>query len=360
LFAVSALLLAGAVACSSSDSAATIAGGDAGSDAPAAQLPDPGPPDGGGNSEHAPRDAASDAPVFTGPTSTLAAATDALGAAECAFLERCFTEYTNEYTGSLAGCSSGAATQLRGDYASGALFDKTQIDATVACYGALTCDALYGTFGQTHCPAPKPVNGAASGAACNQDNDCASSFCSVVGNAACGTCAPGTPVNLGDACRQSPGQQCPAGSVCNSRCVLELGPGQACTASTAGAPLPTSVCASGLSCVSGTCTKSGGPGTACGATGKCDTFQMQVCDSVSSQCTSIEWLASGAACVTSDDAHMCGGGLRCIAPANTSAGTCGAAVQPGQACAHSSSCSFGYDCKSNVCTAQGSTRPMCN
>lgn len=357
LFAVSALLLAGAAACSSSDSPSTVVAGVDGGDPRVTHTSDPGPPDAAANDAHAPKDA--DAPVFTGPTSSLTAASDALAAAECAFLERCFTEYTNEYTGSVAGCTSGAATQLRGNYASGALFDKAQLDATVACYGALGCDALYGTFGEAHCPTPKPVNGAANGIACNENNDCASTFCSITANTGCGTCAAATAVSLGDACQGS-GQRCPAGSVCNGRCVVELGPGQACTAGSGGAPLPTSVCSDGLSCVSGSCAKTGGPGTACGATGKCDPFQMQVCDAATSQCTTIQWLTSGAACVTTDDAHMCGGGLRCVAAAGTTAGTCAPAVEPGQACAHTSSCSFGYQCKSNVCVAEGSTRPTCN
>ncbi len=357
----SAILLGAAIAaiaaCSSNDPLAAGAGGDAGPDANAVETKDPGPPDAAALGRDASSSDASDA-AFNGPTLALPAAADALGAAQCAFLERCFTEYTNQYAGSLAGCTTGDATQLRGDYPSAALFDTAAIDATVSCYAALSCGALYTSLGEATCPTPKPVNGAPVGASCNEHVDCASSFCSGASGAACGTCAVSTTVSLGDSCSDSTGKRCPTGAVCHGTCVIELAPGEACTAP--GATPPTSVCASSLPCVAGVCTKSGGPGTSCTSSGKCDTFQLQSCDAAAGQCAAIVFLASGDACKVGDDGHMCGGGMRCIAPAGVTMGTCQTAAQPGQACVRSSSCTFGYDCKGNVCTAAGATRPTCH
>jgi hypothetical protein len=228
--------------------------------------------------------------------------------------------------------------------------DAAAPDPTLA---SAQCDFL---DADTKCPLPKTVNGSPVGAPCNKKNDCASLDCTGQSSTACGTCAATVGVKLGDVCSDT--KLCPAGAVCRGKCTMEQGPGDACDSDLTVAP-GAMVCGESLKCVAGKCEKSGGPGAACTNQSGCDVYQLQVCDTAAGHCTSMQFLTAGAACATNDDAHMCGMGMRCITPAGSTSGTCQTAIQPGQACVRSSSCTFGYDCIGNVCTAHGSNRPIC-
>ena len=349
--AVLVATIAAASGCSGSDAAPTTLVGDAGSDAPLPIVEAGSTPDAGGDSA-LPKEAGP-----SGPTIARDPAVDQLADATCAFYQRCFPAYISEYTGTLAGCKSGAAVALRGTYAPGALFDKAAFDASTACLTAASCDKLYGSAFQIECAPPAPVNGAAVGAECNKANDCASGLCNGKTSTACGHCAASTIVKTGDACDESTGKICAKGSICAGKCIQEQGLGATCDGDfTTG----TMVCGSALKCVSGKCAKAAGNGTACTKSGDCDVFQLQVCDKAASlTCVTIQFVGADAACETIGTTTECGQGLRCIAAAGSSSGTCKPAVMPGNACVRSSDCVFGYNCRSNVCTAAGSDLPVC-
>ena len=339
--------------CSSSDASSPATSPDAASDAPRAV--DPGPPDAAADDTSTPKDAAP-----SGPTITLAPAADQLADALCTFYQRCFPAYISEYTGSLAACKSGGSVALRGGYAPGALFDKAAFDASTACYAAISCDALYGAAFQVACAAPPPVNGAAVGAECNQATDCASNLCNGKTTSACGHCVTSTVVAVGAACDDATGKICPKGAYCISKCVAQVGLAATCDGdgSTVGST-GTMLCGSGLNCVSGKCAKAGTTGTTCTQQSDCDFVQLEKCDTVAGKCVPIQFLDVDAPCMPFGSTTECGKGLRCITASGAMSGTCRAASQPGQACVRSSDCVFGYNCRSNLCTAAGSDLPVC-
>lgn len=353
----SSLLLFVAVAASSTACSSEGASAGAAAEADSGPRPaepkahDPVPSDAGGDSRAHEPDAAP-----SGPTIALAAAADQLADALCAYYQRCWPVYITEYTGTLAGCKTGAAVALRGNYAPGALFDQAAFEAATSCLAAESCDAVYGTKFQVECAPPKPINGAPVGAECNKSNDCASGFCTGKTESACGKCAASTMMKVGDACDDATGKLCPNGSICFEKCIRVQSLGEPCNGDfTTG----TLACGNGLRCVSGTCAKTGAAGSACTKSADCDPFQLQTCEKTVGQCASIQFLALGVACNTSDFASECGQGLRCITMAGSSDGTCQPPVQPGQPCTRSSSCTFGYNCRNDKCTAAGSEYPVC-
>lgn len=349
--AVVSVVVAG---CSSSDSSAPDTSPDAAVDA-RRSAPDSGGPDDPDAADSAtPKEAG---PM--GPTVALAPAADQLADALCAFYQRCAPQFISEYAGSLANCKTGASLGVNGGYFPGALFDKAAFDKATACYGALSCDALYGGAYQVACTVPLPVNAGAVGAECNQANDCASSLCTGNTASACGHCAASTVVAVGAPCDATTGTICPNGAYCIDKCIAVVGLGATCDGDGTNTLNATQVCGSGLSCVLGKCAKAAGVGAACTKQSQCDTTKLVTCDQAASQCVAITFLDVDAPCMIFGSTTECGKGLRCVGASGATTGTCKASVPAAGACVRSSDCVFGYNCRTNVCVAAGSDLPVC-
>lgn len=350
-FSSGALLTLAVMACGSSDATNPGPRDDAALDA--STIPPPRPPTADEDSS-IPKDAG-----FTGPTTALPAAAAQMAGAACDYMQRCWPAYIDEHVGSLAACKTGSTLVQEGRHRAGAVFGTAALNAATTCFATISCDSLYGNVVQTKCAFPAPVNGGALGAQCNKADDCGSGRCAGNTKVACGACAATVTLKVGDTCGVSAGTVCPAGSACLGKCVLEQGLNDPCDgdlATIAG----TKICGSGLKCTASTCVKAGAAGAACTKSLECDPFQLALCDKVAGQCATVEMLALGAACKSSDVLYACGKGLRCLTPAGSADGTCQLPLAAGAACnaVGTDTCVFGYDCN-GTCVAPGSDRPVC-
>jgi hypothetical protein len=253
-------------------------------------------------------DAGTTAPV------TAARACSELAAALCAKLESCSAFALGVTYGGVAKCKErfalGCIPTLS---ASGTSATPTKTAACAAALGSVACgDVLAGNLGASCNPTPGML---ATGAACSEDAQCASTFCARAPSSACGTCSAVTAV--GNACVN---ESCSRGLVCPNGAAKCIAPvrgavGASCTtqegcdlANAVGCNTSTKKCiALSLSTAGGACGLNGNTFGVCPASG--------VCTSVfSGKCTSAA--ADGAACSDSDM------GPHCVAPARCIGGTC--------------------------------------
>jgi hypothetical protein len=167
------------------------------------------------------------------------------------------------------------------------------------CSGAvknLACDGDMEKIAACDFPAGK----LAAGAACVDDEQCASEFCKK-GDNACGACA--ALVAIGGVC--SPTEQCVKGADCrDGKCVAEIrnAAGGSCDAS------KSEYCQSGLFCdfTTKTCKAPGAVGAACSSSAPCQ--RDLSCDATSKTCVKATLAAEGQAC---SGTVRCQSGLVC-------------------------------------------------
>ena len=212
------------------------------------------------------------------------------------------------------------------------------------------------------------------GTACAFAGQCSATYCTGLGNAACGTC--GAAIASGGDCSNN--GTCARGQTCFTSTMLGTTKSTCLTESAAGASCSrTQPCATGLTCVGainggmnptpGTCMAAGAmPGVACDPlvrTGAgCDRSLGLWCNATSKTCTAITFAANAAACGVGTDGNLtdCTGGT-CFGSvnggANPTMGTCKADAADGAACDTTN----GPDCinPARCVTPSGSTAGTC-
>jgi hypothetical protein len=230
---VGAVILAGCVLSLISVAGCSSSSGDAGPSTGAAPTDPgggPGDPSGGGGGTGG-----------TGPVGK--ADLDALGAAYCAFYDRCSKGFVEEWFTDLATCTTRlGASREKTLTQPGVSISRTQLNACLSQLktGACGVDTTACTFKGT----------SANGTPCYGPEQCASGECfypvdpNTFASPACGTCKDLAPVN-GD-CSQA---DCASGSTCtNNVCTPDLGVGGACDDQNTFCPFE-------LDCVAGQCVK---------------------------------------------------------------------------------------------------------
>ena len=262
--------------------------------------------------------------------------------ARCARFDSCTAGYyTKLHYGDTATCEARLSANCM---ASLNAPDTGQSPAvTGACTSALptaVCDDLLGDTPPAACAVPAGTR--AMGVSCAFSAQCASSYCAIAKNSACGTCAK-LPA-AGDSCATT--GECGArnGLSCNSVTLLcsTLGAlNGACNTTT----MP---CAPGLYCVGSTSTVTGTCQTAvstlgasCDPTHKtsagCDPELGVFCSATSSTCIADPLQSAGQPCGIIDSVDdRCGAGGLCITTTpdggTAATGTCAVAAPDGSAC----------------------------
>lgn len=177
-----------------------------------------------------------------------------------------------------------------------------------------------------------------NGSSCADNQQCASGYCALPVNGACGTCQPVPAV--GSSCAQF---VCPVSLVCVSgtlTCQMFLQIGAMCNAD--------QPCSDGLTCVGATSTAPGTceqgvdtAGASCDFAGAgCDFFQDLACNAQSSTCQTEVIAGPGEACgIVANQATTCSGGLCIRGACETNipiGGTCNLVTGP--QCATNSRC----------------------
>ena len=204
-----------------------------------------------------------------------------------------------------------------------------------ACAAALPGEACTDFLAGTVVAACQPKAGqGADGTPCVASAQCASTYCAVPKNAACGTCAP--PPKAGDSCAAT--GACGAGLAClaiTSVCVAEVGQGGTCDKN--------HPCATGSSCV-GTRTNSTCQPTGASAGVTCDPSERTApgcertlglyCNATTGKCEMATLVGPGQPCgVVPGGFAICTGGGACqLSTTTPKTGTCVAPVADGAPC----------------------------
>ena len=212
----------------------------------------------------------------------------------------------------------------------------------------------------------------ADGGGCLEYNECASGYCSVnfeLNSCAAGTCVPAAPiVSLGGACASGT-DRCTDGAFCNSSgvCVQLLAAGGACDS--------TDDCAAGLSCANSLCTPRAELGKPCVTDDDCASLGTY-CQGAPGATVCSAPAGRGQSCVYADciselycnpTTQLCGdfvaigqpclpgGEINCVAGATCDSSTALCVAKS----ANGVSCSQGFTCASNFCTATSTTAGVC-
>lgn len=283
---------ASVVACSSSSSSPGISGDDGGGGA------DVSASDGASADASADGSTSSDSSTSDSGGTTAQAACAALADAVCAKLQSCAPFAVGATYGDAATCKARVAlTCVPAFGATGTSATPAKTAACAQSVSGLACAAfLANQLGAACAVAPGTV---ASGGACGDDAQCASTFCARAPDAACGTCA--APTAAGDACVHgacSTGTVCPAGQ---TKCIAP-GTGQV--------------------------------GDACTVQENCDLARGVGCNTQSGKCLALTLATStcGASSITPTSYAVCPASGTCSA---VFGGTCAAAAADGHACSAS-------------------------
>ena len=183
-----------------------------------------------------------------------------------------------------------------------------------------------------------PSGTLAVGKGCVEDGQCASGSCSAGSGAldggavACETCVAAVPI----------GQPCTGACVTGAICSFSGGSNNTCVAQTTSAAGgkcdgDTQICASGLTCVNGTCAAPGATGAACSGSYDCQSPLACVQGAIGAMSTCQTAHPAGAPCLGDSD---CASGLGCDPTAHTCATVTWVAA--GQACTALVRCLTGY------------------
>lgn len=208
--------------------------------------------------------------------------------------------------------------------------------ATTTCATSISTISCSDWYAEKTSPECLAIAGAgAAGAGCAFDGQCASTFCLVGANEACGVC--GTAPMVGASCATT---NCGFGQTCVSAtltCELLEPTAATCSAS--------ALCAYGLACVGPstgkTCQTAGNLGDSCDPKGVtaplCDRTLGFTCvgTTPTAKCVAISFAAAdGAACGTMSNGSYvgCTPGSSCEGATSTTTGTCQALAKDGAAC----------------------------
>lgn len=224
-------------------------------------------------------------------------------------------------------------------------------EACVAAANKASCSDILAGINPSECdPQPGTI---AVGAACGDDNQCVSAFCSVPSGKTCGTCA--TAPAAGAACVNN---RCPHGLTCvggdtaaTNTCVKPATVGQACST--------TQPCTGVLSCYQQKCVTGGDAGADCDplaiTTPPCNGLAGVVCDGATKKCTELTLAAAGGACGIVDSKFvLCQAGNYCKTAGSAAfMGTCAPQAAEGGGCntdpAKGPSCLAPAKCDTGVC-----------
>ncbi len=262
----------------------------------------------------------------TGPS--IPQACNDLAVAQCAQLDSCRHELVEIEYGDDATCIERRAASCNSALSSDATGQNAQY--TEACAAALPGQACEDYLeGGTPDACLTHAGLGAIGDDCAFNSQCDSTFCATDATDQCGSCAP-VPV-IGDECED---QGCGHDLACSADkiCVSWNQIGAGCDIDDPCVPGATCVIANGAT--SGRCIADGAAiGAACDSTAKtaplCDPNLGLWCNTTTSACTAIEYVAAGERCgVFNGDHSVCTGATSC----HGSPATCMPLADEGQAC----------------------------
>ncbi len=269
----------------------------------------------------------------------------------CNKYKTCFPElFAAEYTSTTACAARQKISCTNALNAKSTAVTSGDATACGSAMSAASCDK-FSSFGRDPLPECKPKAGPlAAGTACQDNGQCASSYCKFGTSSACGAC--GTRVAAGSKCDTS--DDCEYTLVCggNKTCVKPGAAGDTCSSDKpCGGTL---VCKTSTGGTTGTCTAPANAGEACTG-GDCNLTKGLFCNPQSAVCQLIKFEAPGAACgLTGGSVTFCqGSGASCEAAAGATTGTCKAGIADGAACSatgQGASCQSPARCVNSVCT----------
>jgi hypothetical protein len=225
--------------------------------------------------------------------------------------------------------------------------------ATAARYETCAADVLAAdcaTLLSRNTPAScRPSGGQVqAGAACGDDWQCQSGYCSIPGTANCGTCS--TRLTAGSACVND--EQCEFGLSCSGPDGMKLCVAQGMAGAVCDDTHPCAspnVCIRAVGSASGTCGAGAPPGGACDKSG-CDFAQGLFCHPTTKVCQKINFAMPGEQCGVINNGLVGCTGSACLPPGQL-VGTCGAVADDGAACDTVSgpNCKAGAKCIGNTC-----------
>jgi len=260
--------------------------------------------------------------------------------AVCGKLESCSPFLITVNYGTVSDCTSRLTTACQTGSAEPGIGNFSGFISTCsAAYASATCDAVFGG-GLPACTPPAGTY--ANGQACGDDAQCQSLFCNKASGATCGTCAA-TP-KVGDTCTGS----CGVALTCsNGTCAAATTKGAVGAACSTTAP-----CEATLTCSSSVCVKPLAAGQACGSTtAPCDTLAGLTC--TGGVCALFQTASAGQPCgIVGTTYILCTAGATCKTPTGSSAGTCQAPADDGQACdaTNGPGCKADASCVAGHCT----------
>jgi hypothetical protein len=210
-------------------------------------------------------------------------------------------------------------------------------EACAQAFATWSCDDYLNDNPPAACVQVKGT--AATGQPCGFAGQCQTGFCAIVPGNACGTCAPVPQAGASCASLTTCGQLSACQTTTTEQCATFAPAGASC-----GRGLP---CGAGLYCVGSTATTTGScepaveqVGASCDPLGKagpgCDRLAGLTCNSVSRECATIVYAATGQACGTvNDQTALCASAGTCAPAAgmDASAGeTCSPTATNGAAC----------------------------
>jgi hypothetical protein len=268
-----------------------------------------------------------DAPIEDVPGPSADVACTSLAESYCKKLGDCFPLGLDVLFGDASTCQARAKAQcLRTLGAPGVHETPSMASACATDLLAESCPAVLGKDVTPSCvPAPGDV---ANGAACGDDEQCASGFCPVAGDAVCGTCA--ALPKVGDTCIAG---ACGRELACVSGVCQKPGKiGDSCDPKA-------NPCETGVSCFGGKCVAGGGPGALCDSSEKlhpnCDITQGVGCNPGTHVCQKVLEAKAGDACGVDFAAgtySICTAGSICRTTAGGFTGTCIAPAADGAEC----------------------------
>jgi hypothetical protein len=285
----------------------------------------------------------------SGSAVTAAQACGDFADAKCQKLQSCAPFLVQRDFGDLATCA--ARFQLvcpSGVAENGSTAMPGAVDTCARAFEAESCSAFFADYASSDNPPACALSGSLPfGAACADDDQCASAFCRKVVPKGCGVCATRSPE--GGACGSSSDCE-PTGLTCvGGSCIPMAVLGAACDPTT-------QPCGPLLYCpISGACVALLGPGGTCDPNvgPECDSNRAIYCNLISI-CTQTQIAAVGDPCGSTADGAvtLCAASGFCLTGGVSTSGMCEAAAPEGAACdvVAGPNCMPPAACLDNVCT----------
>jgi hypothetical protein len=259
--------------------------------------------------------------------------------AHCLRIQQCSAEVLTTDYGDVGTCVSRLTTSCLNSLnpltapSTGGTAEKTE--ACAQAYPTWACDDYFDDRPPQACV--QAVGALATGQACAFAVQCQTGFCAITPGKMCGACAP----------VPQAGDSCAALTTCGQLLACDTSVEQCSSFAAAGAACnKAQLCGAGLWCVGSTSTASGTctpaveqAGATCDPTGKtgpgCDRLAGLTCNSVSNECATIQYSATGQPCGGSVDNQ-----LALCANAGTCAAAVGADASAGETCSPTATAAF--------------------